>query len=77
VARTIETYSQYYDIHFPGEERLSRRGLRLSPTYYRLRDLGCHFGEKTGWERPNWFQPYEEKARHGHEPKGWARHNWS
>jgi glycine cleavage system T protein len=77
VARTLETYTQYYDIHFPGEERLSRRGLRLSPTYYRLRDLGCHFGEKTGWERPNWFQPYEEKATHGHEPKGWARHNWS
>ena len=77
VARTLETYTQYYDIHFPGEERLSRRGLRISPTYYRLRDLGCHFGEKTGWERPNWFKPYEEKATHGHEPKGWARHNWS
>lgn len=77
VARTLETYTQYYDIHFPGEERLSRRGLRLSPTYYRLRDLGCHFGEKTGWERPNWFKPYEEKATHGHEPKGWAHHNWS
>ncbi len=77
VARTLETYTQYYDIHFPGEERLSRRGLRISPTYYRLRDLGCHFGEKTGWERPNWFKPYEEKAAHGHEPKGWARHNWS
>ncbi len=77
VARTLETYTQYYDIHFPGEERLSRRGLRLSPTYYRLRDLGCHFGEKTGWERPNWFKPYEELATHGYEPKGWARHNWS
>jgi 4-methylaminobutanoate oxidase (formaldehyde-forming) len=77
VARTIETYSQYYDIHFPGEERLSGRDLRLSPTYYRLRDLGCYFGEKTGWERSNWFKPYEEKARHGHEPKGWSRHNWS
>ncbi len=77
VVRTLETYTQYYDIHFPGEERLSRRGLRLSPTYYRLRDLGCHFGEKTGWERPNWFKPYEELATHGHEPKGWAHHNWS
>ncbi len=77
VARTIETYSQYYDIHYPGEERLSRRGLRLSPTYSRLQDLGCAFGEKTGWERPNWFKPYEEKARHGHEPKGWAHENWS
>lgn len=77
VARTLETYTQYYDIHFPGEERMTRRGLRLSPTYARLQDLGCHFGEKTGWERPNWFKPYEEKATHGHEPKGWAHHNWS
>ena len=77
VARTLETYSQYYDIHYPGEERMSRRGLRLSPTYHRLQDLGCFFGEKTGWERPNWFKPYEELARHGHEPKGWAHHNWS
>ncbi|MGD0610697.1 MAG: FAD-dependent oxidoreductase [Anaerolineales bacterium] len=77
VARTIETYSQYYDIHYPGEERLSRRNLRLSPTYPRLQELGCYFGEKTGWERPNWFKPYEEKARHGHEPKGWAHQNWS
>ncbi|MGD0752660.1 MAG: FAD-dependent oxidoreductase [Anaerolineales bacterium] len=77
VARTIETYTQYYDIHYPGEERMSRRGLRLSPTYNRLQDLGCFFGEKTGWERPNWFKPYEELARHGHEPKGWAHHNWS
>jgi glycine cleavage system T protein len=77
VKRTIETYSQYYDIHFPGEERMSGRGLRLSPTYHRLRELGAYFGEKTGWERPNYFKPYEEKARHGHEPKGWAHHNWS
>ena len=77
VARTFETYTQYYDIHFPGEERMSKRNVRISPTYYRLRDLGCYFGEKMGWERPNWFKPYEELATHGHEPKGWARHNWS
>jgi 4-methylaminobutanoate oxidase (formaldehyde-forming) len=76
-ARTFETYTQYYDIHFPGEERMSKRNVRTSPTYFRLRDLGCHFGEKMGWERPNWFKPYEELATHGHEPKGWARHNWS
>jgi 4-methylaminobutanoate oxidase (formaldehyde-forming) len=76
-ARTLETYTRYYDIHFPGEERISKRNLRLSPTYFRLRELGCVFGEKMGWERPNWFQPHEELATHGHEPKGWARHNWS
>jgi 4-methylaminobutanoate oxidase (formaldehyde-forming) len=77
VTRTIETYSQYYDIHFPGEERMTRRNQRLSPTYYRLRELGASFGEKFGWERPNWFKPYEELAHHGHEPKGWPHHNWS
>ncbi len=77
VSRTIETYTQYYDIHFPGEERMSRRNQRLSPTYFRLRDLGCSFGEKFGWERPNWFKIYEEKATHGHEPQGWSRQNWS
>jgi glycine cleavage system T protein len=77
VARTFETYTQYYDIHFPGEERLSKRNVRISPTYYRLRDLGCYFGEKMGWERPNWFKKYEEVAAHGHEPRGWARQNWS
>lgn len=76
-ARTFETYTQYYDIHYPGEERLSKRNVRVSPTYFRLRDLGCSFGEKMGWERPNWFRKYEELATHGHEPRGWMRHNWS
>ncbi|MBI4785476.1 MAG: FAD-dependent oxidoreductase [Chloroflexi bacterium] len=56
VARTIETYSKYYDIHYPNEERETMRPLRLSPAYYRLKELGAIFGEKTGWERPNWFE---------------------
>ena len=77
VDRTIETYSKYYDIHYPGEERMTGRNLRLSPTYSRLRDLRASFGEKTGWERVNFIQSYEGLARHGHEPKGWAHHNWS
>jgi 4-methylaminobutanoate oxidase (formaldehyde-forming) len=56
LARTYETYSKYYDIHYPNEERASARPLRLSPAYYRLKDLGAAFGEKSGWERPNWFE---------------------
>jgi len=75
--RTIETYSKYYDIHFPGEERMTGRKLRLSPTYTRLQELGASFGEKTGWERVNFIKSYEGLARHGHEPKGWPHHNWS
>ncbi len=75
--RTIETYSRYYDIHYPAEERMTGRNLRLSPTYPRLRELGAFFGERTGWERPNFYKQYEGLARHGHEPKGWSHHNWS
>lgn len=77
LARTIETYAQYYDIHYPAEERQTARPLRLSPAYHRLKELGAVFGEKGGWERPNYFAVYEKDARHGHEPKGWGRHNWS
>jgi 4-methylaminobutanoate oxidase (formaldehyde-forming) len=77
LARTIETYAKYYDIHYPNEERQSARPLRLSPAYHRLKELGAVFGEKAGWERPNWFAPYEQQATHNHEPRGWARHHWS
>jgi 4-methylaminobutanoate oxidase (formaldehyde-forming) len=77
LARTLETYGKYYDIHYPNEERASARPLRLSPAYHRLKELGAVFGEKTGWERPNWFARYEAEAQHGHAPRGWARHHWS
>ena len=77
VARTIETYSKYYDIHYPGEERTSSRKLRLSPAYSREMELGASFGEKFGWERPNWYAPYEKLATHGYEPRGWGRIHWS
>lgn len=77
LARTLETYGKYYDIHYPNEERESARPLRLSPAYARLSALGAVFGEKTGWERPNWFASYESSAAHGYQPRGWASHHWS
>ncbi|HKZ68687.1 MAG TPA: FAD-dependent oxidoreductase, partial [Anaerolineales bacterium] len=75
LARTVETYAQYYDIHYPAEERQSARPLRLSPAYHRLKSLGAMFGEKGGWERPNYFLCNDTPG--GYEPKGWGRHNWS
>lgn len=75
--RTVETYAQYYDIHYPAEERGSARPLRLSPAYHRLAESGAVFGEKGGWERPNWFGPNERDAKHTHRPTGWGQHNWS
>ncbi len=77
VGRTTETYGRYYDIHYPGEERVFGRPLRLGPAYHREKELGAFFGEKFGWERPNWYTPYEKQAKHGYEPRGWYRENWS
>lgn len=90
LARTVETYSKYYDIHYPNEERQSVRRLRLSPAYTRLVELGASFGEKTGWERPNWFEKNltNDEGRRTNEsslvvgrssfvPRSWARHHWS
>jgi glycine cleavage system T protein len=77
LARTVEVYSTYYDIHYPNEERQAGRPLRLSPTYARLTELGASFGEKSGWERPNWFTPNAAGADGLRRPNGWAAHHWS
>ncbi len=77
LARTLEAYSRHYDVHYPGYEHQSARMLRLSPAYYREQALGAFFGEKSGWERPNWYTPHESLAEHGYEPQGWARRSWS
>ncbi|MBX7237282.1 MAG: FAD-dependent oxidoreductase [Caldilineales bacterium] len=78
LARTIETYAKYYDIHYPNDERHSVRPLRLSPAYHRLNDLGAVFGEKTGWERPNWFESnLKEVEGAPYQPKGWSARNYS
>jgi 4-methylaminobutanoate oxidase (formaldehyde-forming) len=84
LARTTEVYSTYYDIHYPNEERQAGRPLRTSPTYDRLAALGAVFGEKSGWERPNWFEPNADDPRWGGRaalealrPRGWAGQHWS
>jgi 4-methylaminobutanoate oxidase (formaldehyde-forming) len=77
LGRVVETYSTYYDIHYPFEERRSGRDLKVSPAYARLKALNCVFGEKAGWERPNWFEVNARAFISGHEPRGWARRHWS
>ena len=53
--RTLEAYSKHYTMAWPLEEFSSGRPLRRSPLYDRLKEQGAVFGEKLGWERPNWF----------------------
>ncbi|MEI7742812.1 MAG: FAD-dependent oxidoreductase [Chloroflexota bacterium] len=84
LAKAYENYATYYDIHYPNEERAAGRPLRLSPAYSRLDALGAVFGEKSGWERPNWFAPNEAGAGVAEaaslealRPRGWAGEHWS
>ncbi|HEX2505277.1 MAG TPA: FAD-dependent oxidoreductase [Gaiellaceae bacterium] len=77
LARTVEVYATYYDVKYPGHERQAGRPLRLSPTYERLRELGVAFGEKSGWERANWFEPNAERGDESLRPLGWAGRLWS
>ncbi len=53
--RTLEAYARHYTMAWPGEEYRSGRPFRKSPLYERLKSQGAVFGEKLGWERPNWF----------------------
>jgi glycine cleavage system T protein len=77
LARTHEVYSTYYDVKYPGHERSAGRPLRVSPLYPRLEDLGAAFGEKSGWERVNWFEPNGARGDLSVRPHGWAGRLWS
>ena len=77
LARTTEVYSTYYDVKYPGHEREAGRPLRVSPTYARTRELGAVFGEKSGWERVNWFEPNAGRGHESLRPRGWAGRLWS
>ena len=53
--RTLEAYARHYTMSWPHEEHEVGRPVHKSPLYDRLKDAGACFGEKLGWERPNWF----------------------
>ncbi len=62
-ARTLEAYGKHYTMAWPSEEHDSARPCRRSPLYDALQKNGAVFGEKLGWERPNWFAEGGEEAR--------------
>jgi 4-methylaminobutanoate oxidase (formaldehyde-forming) len=49
----------------------------VSPAYERLQQLGAAFGEKSGWERANWFEPNAALGDESLRPRGWAGKLWS
>ena len=73
--RIQENYEQYYDIHYPLEERNTGRPLKTSPIYEWHIAKGAVFGEKASWERVNYYQTH--KGNEALRPYGWAGKNWS
>jgi glycine cleavage system T protein len=76
-ARIQETYETYYDIRYPNHERSAGRPLRVSPANAWHREHGAAFGEKSGWERVNWYESNADAGDEGLRPRGWAGQHWS
>jgi glycine cleavage system aminomethyltransferase T/glycine/D-amino acid oxidase-like deaminating enzyme len=76
-ARIKETYETYYDIRYPNHERSAGRPLRLSPATAWHRDREAAFGEKSGWERVNWYESNAARGDESLRPRGWAGEHWS
>jgi 4-methylaminobutanoate oxidase (formaldehyde-forming) len=56
-ARAVESYARYYHIAWPAYEADAGRDARRSPLHALLKAAGAVYGNKFGWERPNWFAP--------------------
>ena len=60
---------------WPFEEHDSGRPCRKSPLYELLKAQGACFGEKLGWERPNWFADLG-KGQLAKDEYSFERQNW-
>jgi glycine cleavage system aminomethyltransferase T/glycine/D-amino acid oxidase-like deaminating enzyme len=55
--RTVESLGGLYELHWPGKQPRTGRGVRRVPLYDAFRGQGAAFGQAAGWERANWFEP--------------------
>jgi len=56
-AKNEEAYEHVFIIHYPDEERPACRPGKTSPIHDLLDGMGAVWGQRYGWERPNWFAP--------------------
>lgn len=76
--RAREAYKYYYFLRYPLDQDEWGRPRRTSPLHHRLQELGCVFGVKNGWERPEHFEPGKPWRRAGADQRtfGWATPPW-
>jgi len=68
-----EAYEHVFFNHFPMEERPAGRPAKTPPIYDRLDRAGAVWGQRFGWERPNWFAPAGVERR---DIYSFRRSNW-
>lgn len=81
-ARACESLGDHYRMIAPKRELTKARGLRRSPLFDVLEAEGARFGQKAGWERPNYFSTAERSASKdpflgpGLQPETWGDAAW-
>ena len=73
IEKNEEAYASVFVIHYPDEEREAGRPLRMAPCYERMKAMGAVFGQRFGWERPNFFATdgLEQKDDWSFRRSGW------
>ncbi|WP_439816715.1 GcvT family protein [Zavarzinia sp. CC-PAN008] len=71
-----EAYEHVFVLHYPDEERPAARPLRTAPSYDRLKARGAVFGQRFGWERPNFYGPTPAEDPAFKEQWSFRRGNW-
>ena len=71
--RTVESLGGLYELHWPGKQPTTGRGVRQVPLFEALRAAGAAFGQAAGWERANWFEPgtVDPEVRYDFEAPSW------
>ncbi len=75
--RGAQQFVEVYDVLHPLQPMERPRPLRVSPFYARQQELGAHFLEGGGWERPHWYEANAPLARDVPERDPWAARHWS
>jgi glycine cleavage system T protein len=75
--RSMQQYREVYDIVHPLEPATEPRNIKTTPFHARQVNLGAHFVESGGWERPSWYDVNEAAAPETTRRTGWEAVEWS
>jgi dimethylglycine oxidase len=78
--RSNQGYVEVYDVIHPLQQMEFPRPLRVTPFHPRLKELGGHFFESAGWERPQWYEANTTLLREATRwpaRSGWTARYWS